>query len=254
LRICPVSGDLSILIGVRIIGVVIRTHRRPLPCPTTNSKSIIAVCISIHIRPQQLHSTTVRPAMNPTHFVAQHLPARDGYTWTLPSRLGAMLAEVESIFGERDMSYTVLGIEFGPEVPMLWYPGNRKHIVIQLAKNAVNDTELALYQLAHECVHLLAPTGGEAAPVLEEGLATVFSEDYIAREFSRKGITNLPSYVQAAALTRQLLAHDPQAIHKLRALEPCFSRLTPAHFESALCEVDCSLIQQLLTRFDRAGV
>ena len=190
--------------------------------------------------------------MNPTHFIAQQLPSRDGYTWTLPSRLSAILAEVEGRYGERDRSYTVLGIEFGPETPMLWYPGSRKHIVVQLALNALDDTALALYQLAHECVHLLSPTGGVNAPVLEEGLATIYSEEYVAREFNRTGLTNIASYIHAASLVRQLLQHDDQAIPKLRALEPSFVRLTSEHFQRVLAGVDGVLVQQLLTRFDRA--
>src|SRR5437763_183874 len=127
--------------------------------------------------------------MNASHFVAEHRSARDGFTWTLPSRLGALLNEAERLYGERDRSYTILGVEFGPGDPQIWFPGNRRHIVIQLADNALENTALAVYQLAHETIHLLSPTGTANAPVLEEGLATAFAEGVVARDFSRTGMT-----------------------------------------------------------------
>ena len=59
LRIRPDSGHPSSPLGVRIIGVAIRTYRRPLPCPTSDSESIMAACISIHIRTQRVRLITV---------------------------------------------------------------------------------------------------------------------------------------------------------------------------------------------------
>lgn len=47
---------------------------------------------------------------------------KHGFTWTLPSRLGDMLADAEMMFGERDHSWTILGIEFALTGPMIWYP------------------------------------------------------------------------------------------------------------------------------------
>jgi hypothetical protein len=47
-----------------------------------------------------------------------------GFGWTLTSRLGDTLKLAESVYGKRDESWTILGVEFsssGP--PQLWYPG-----------------------------------------------------------------------------------------------------------------------------------
>lgn len=185
------------------------------------------------------------------HFCAVELDERDGYTFTLPSRLGRMLLEVETLYGKRDPSWTILGIEFGPGTPQLWYPGNRKNIVIQLATNALDDTSLACYQLAHECVHLLSPTGGNHAPVFEEGLATVFSEDYVKRVFDREIPAGLPSYSAAAALVRELLLIDSQSILKLRSVEPAFTLFTEDTFVKAEVPAPPELIRRLLTPFQR---
>ena len=60
-------------------------------------------------------------------------PMSDGtWTWTLASRLGDMLHMAEELFAPRDYSYTILGIEFVSGIPQIWYPGSRRHIIIQL--------------------------------------------------------------------------------------------------------------------------
>jgi hypothetical protein len=187
-----------------------------------------------------------------SHYIAVSLPENTGFTWTLVSRLGAMLHEIEGLYGRRDMSWTPIGVEFGPETPQLWFPGNCKNIAIQLAPNARWDNVLACYQLAHECVHLLAPDGRDGAPVLEEGLATVYSEDYIARNFNRAGLTNFQSYADAATKVRQLLALNPDAIKALRQIEPCFKQMTASTFVAAgLHTAPESLVNDLLTPFYR---
>ena len=86
--------------------------------------------------------------------VAQRLSCDSGYTWTLASRLSEMLHMAEELFGVRDCSYTILGIEFGPDNPRIWYPGSRRHIIIQLALSAATNRWKAYYQMAHETVHL----------------------------------------------------------------------------------------------------
>lgn len=187
-----------------------------------------------------------------THFIAAALPTNDGFTWTLMSRFGHMLTEITSLYGHRDMTWTPVGVEFGPSGPQLWYPGNCRNVAIQLAMNAVDDNALACYQLAHECVHLLAPTGKAVAPVIEEGLATVFSEDYVRQIFGLPSFTRLPSYIDAATKVRQLQAVDAHAIKSLRAVEPSFVKMTSATFAAAgLHSVPSTLIDELLAPFAR---
>lgn len=194
----------------------------------------------------------IETAMLDSHYIAASRSENDGYTWTLVSRLGAMLSEIEGLYGRRDMSWTPIGVEFGPECPQLWFPGNCKHIAIQLAPNARWDNVLACYQLAHECVHLLAPDGHSGAPVLEEGLATVFAEDFVARNFNRSGLTQLQSYVDAASKVRQLLALDPEAIKSLRNVEPCFKKMTASTFGMAGLNFGPEgLVKDLLVPFHR---
>ena len=98
--------------------------------------------------------------------------------WTLTTLFGEFLHEAEERFGARDMTYTPLGLEFDGAAPHLWFPGDRHHISIVLTEAARFDPAEALFELAHETVHMLAPTSGRSeAPVFEEGLATLFAHE-----------------------------------------------------------------------------
>lgn len=160
-------------------------------------------------------------------FAAVPLDAREScWTWTLTTRLGDLLAKAEGIYGPRDLEYTPLGIEFGGDRPGLWYPGSCKFISIRLSDSARTDPNRAFFQLAHEVVHLLSPSGGSHAPVLEEGLATAFSHDQSALN----GVdfhSASAEYLEAEALTRQLLTIRPDAVLQLRKCQPAFTRMTP---------------------------
>lgn len=141
--------------------------------------------------------------------------------------MGLFLNEAEEEFGPRDYSYTPLGVEFGGANPRTWYPGDRRHVAIVLSENALKDRARAIFQLAHEVIHLLAPTGGPGATVIEEGLATLFSHRKSAALQLRYTSAADNRYMKAEALVSELLRHDMSAIRRVRKIEPAFSRLTP---------------------------
>ncbi len=144
----------------------------------------------------------------------------DGYSWTLVSRLGFMLRMAEEMYGPRDKDYTILGIEFVGDNPRLWYPGNCKHVAVQLGEKAMNNLDQACYQLAHECVHLLCPTGGAGANYLEEGLATYNSAHYMKTQMAQPNWrATLPSYIRAEALVRKIMEADSGSIKRMRQTE-----------------------------------
>lgn len=153
-------------------------------------------------------------------------PIPGGYAYTLTTRLGHMLLEAEKLYGPRDLNYTILGVEFFGDHPQLWYPNNCKHIAIQLTPAASQDMEQGCYQLAHECIHLLTPTGRAGANVLEEGLATHFAHQYVLSNFQRAMQPTMAGYARAEQLARELLNLDPYAIKELRKVEPVISRIT----------------------------
>jgi hypothetical protein len=135
--------------------------------------------------------------------VARAIPG--GFSYTLASRLAQLLSKAETKFGPRDKSFSVGGVEFHDGAPQHWFPGKASYVVVQLNLQAMLDVTRALFQLAHECVHLLDPAPGEAN-TLEEGLATVFSLDFLKEELKVDDYpTGDPKYDRAVALVRGLL-------------------------------------------------
>ena len=142
-----------------------------------------------------------------------------GYSLTLTSRLGLILREIETLYGPHNKEYTILGIEFEENGPQIWYPGNNKNIIIQLSTGAQFDLPMAIYQLSHEAVHLLTPSGGAHSLVLEEGLATLFAWRYVKKvtgvDFRKR---SSKKYYEAGVLVEKLLKSNPDFIIKARAL------------------------------------
>lgn len=177
-------------------------------------------------------------------------PIDGGYKYTLTTRIGAMLTEIEALFGPRDLNWTLLGFEFSEDGPQIWYPGNHSHIVIQISPDCLGDDIRAYYQLAHECVHLLAPLRGAHATVFEEGIATMYSQDYIYKLFGRTNFTQDEKYINAASATRELLRLSPDSIRTLRNVQPRFNEMTATTFETAgLKNIPLSLRETLLATF-----
>src|SRR5688572_16155643 len=105
-------------------------------------------------------------------------PITGGYSWTVTTKLGHILRTAEAKYGERDKSYTLLGVEFTTEGgPQIWYPGNCKNIAVQITMECYYDIDRAVFQVAHEVIHCLGPSGRQNANFLEEGLANLFSID-----------------------------------------------------------------------------
>lgn len=191
-----------------------------------------------------------QPAPLPALFQCSRHLAGYGFTWTLASRLADMLARAEALYGPRDPAWTFTGVEFHDGRPQTWFPGDGKYVVIQLGFNALADHVLACYQLAHECIHLLSPLKNLAAPRIEEGLAVVFSDDYVQRMFNRVQMTRDANYLSSAALVRELLAIAPTAIAKLRAVQMGFNDMTSETFDFAgLSHVPLDLRAMLLAPF-----
>ena len=134
-------------------------------------------------------------------------------------------------------------------------PGDRSHLIIHLDMNCLVDRHDAYRQLAHECVHLLSPTGKADANVLEEGLAVFFEQWYMHYIFGEGwwlGEINIASYADALAKTKQLLALDPDIIKKIRLCQPVIARITPEQILEQCSIVPEELAQALTQKFSRA--
>lgn len=175
-----------------------------------------------------------------------------GFSWTLTSKLGDILTQAEQAFGKRDMTWTILGVEFYhlPN-PQVWYPGNRNHISIQLTINCLTNFNEGVYQLAHEVVHCLSPTGGRfPATVLEEGIATFFAVDYATRN-GHGDYSHIadPRYLNAFNLYQQLTTISPNIIRDIRLSHPTISQLTALDLTNFNNQIPADLADQLTNVF-----
>ena len=152
----------------------------------------------------------------------------DTYSLTLAQLTSVFLNEIESLLGPRDPNYTYVGLEFDttPNAsPRIWFPhvGHpdrdeakpSNHIIIRLTETAQSNANLAIWQLAHECVHLIDPWNikreGRPSNYLEEGIATWYQNTII-----QNIPNNLPQYLEAKSLVEPHMPQLAQTIKHLR--------------------------------------
>lgn len=180
------------------------------------------------------------------------------YTWTTATRLGDALAYAEERYGQRDMSWTLLGVEFAAtEAPQIWYPsmGRGRNIVVQLTEPAARNEKQALFQLSHEVIHLLSPNGPDLrASVLEEGLAAYNSIEYVRAT----GLAIAPSYISSpsyeaayASVVELEAAHPDFAagIRRLRETHGGLSGLSAGDLSAVFPRISTALAQRLAKPF-----
>ena len=178
------------------------------------------------------------------------------YKWTLTSRLGQMLQDAECSFGPRDCSYTLLGIEFIENGPQIRYRDNCRQHIIQLSFSAAEDMSQVCYQLAHETIHLLAPTGGKNATNLEEGVACYFAQDYMEKELNEPKCKWKPGadeeeYTKALKAVKPLIKENPDSIRKLRKIQPSFADMKPENIKEVFPKLKQEEINFLLEKFNK---
>jgi hypothetical protein len=171
--------------------------------------------------------------MPPLHPIAPQTPAEKAAgQWTIASRVADALAVAESRFGPRDGTFRLLGYIFDGKIPRLGTDLAQKTLLLLLADYTEQDFNQAIYQLSHEVVHMLAPVGSGRPTYLEEGLATLFSEQYTHQATGLMYGSPIPSYTVARDAVRKFMADD-QTMRALRAIQPTFSAVTPAMLKAA---------------------
>ena len=149
------------------------------------------------------------------------------YSLTLAQLTSVFIAEIERQLGPRDPNYTYVGLEFDttpnakPRICFLniGYPGHEtdngsNHIVIRLTADAQDDANIAIWQLARQCVHLIDPwnTEVEGRPTnyLEAGLAAWYQNTII------QGIPLEPAYEEARSLVAPYMPGLAEVVKHLR--------------------------------------
>ena len=149
------------------------------------------------------------------------------YSLTLAQLTSVFISEIERLLGPRDPNFTYVGLEFDttPDAkPHIWflntgYPGHEtengsNHIVIRLTANAQTDANLAIWQLARQCLHLIDPWNIEVerrpTNYLEEGLAAWYQNTII------QNIPLDPRYEEAKSLVEPCMPELATAIKHIR--------------------------------------
>ena len=192
-------------------------------------------------------------------------PRKDGSHWamTLPVYASQFLTHAEHLFGPRDPSFTVVGIEVDTtpgKRPRIWYPDSglaqddperrSRHVVVRLGPNALTDPARAKWQLAHECLHLLDPwnkkVDGRPASWLEEGLAAWFQNSRVPEAEWHEG-----RYALAEDLVSPLMEELPNAVKLIRRkLALRISEITPKVLQDNCLGVSQEVAQKLCQPFN----
>lgn len=166
-----------------------------------------------------------------------------------------MLNKAEEMFGERDRSWTFIGIEFYNDGPyIMYYPNKRISIVLSKdCSTLIPGFPQLYYQLSHEVCHLLYPTGKKDANVLNEGISTYFSKVYLDILFPNNdyAIENIKKsrYSRAYTLVEKLLSLDPNSIKKIRSINPNISYVTKEEISLLNFELNDEEIKELIANF-----
>ena len=122
------------------------------------------------------------------------------FLWSLQNDL---LALAERNLGSRDLSKTIYQPTFAPDGPRLINSPTLDGAFAQLSMNAAGYWPTAVFELAHETVHLLNPTVGYTN-WLEEGIAVAFSAIALVNYNLPVIRPNLATYVEALTLVQDL--------------------------------------------------
>lgn len=150
------------------------------------------------------------------------------------SRADELIALAEQMFGPMALNWEYAGVTFSNHPPHLSYEPDTSRVQISLSLRTTEDNLQRDFQLAHEVCHLLYPSADPGHPskpqtiVLNEGISTYFSvlvvNDAYGEETGMQVLENLemhsPKYFNALMLTTRLMQLDPDAIKKVRAIQP----------------------------------
>lgn len=158
---------------------------------------------------------------------------------------------VETLFGKKNPEFDFVGILLNDDAPCLYFPleyAERK-VEIRITNDCEYNLVKAVFQVSHECVHLLYPNLWGSSTYLEEGIATFFSHWYTNKHYGPIRISN-KKYLVAANMAMALFQRFPNLIKELRGMEPNIARITKDMILAfSPAPIDESLAGALATNF-----
>lgn len=175
---------------------------------------------------------------------------REQFDSTLRQWADEIIPAIEMKYGKINPNFEFIGVELLRRKPQTFFPafGAGKLVTIRLNITTVNNDAQALFQLAHECVHLLDPTKLGNAPVLEEGLASINSIEYVRRLSPIFGNGD-NRYDMAAAVAQEALSINPDFVRNLRGADVPFAEMTPELILQECTGLNAGLAEALCAKF-----
>lgn len=168
-----------------------------------------------------------------------------------------MSSQIESLYGPGRDDWIVRFVVFADEeAPCIFYPdGFAKTVGVRLVDRALDNIDYAKFQLAHELVHCLAPSGGVHGNVAEEGMAAFYQTLYSCQYLGNRVVVGDKRYKSALNALLRLLSKHGNVLIKLREIEPNIWKWTSDTFTLAGVKADPELKKSLLTPFaDYKGI
>jgi hypothetical protein len=158
-----------------------------------------------------------------------------------------LLSIAEEHFGTRDGMFTISDPVFGETWSQIRFARAGKTAWVRLSTNAAGYWPTAVFELAHECVHLLNPVIGDVN-LLEEGFAVAFQR-LVAPSLSGVEISVAPAtYLEAERLVRQLDKNVFHAGKLIRQHLGALSTATPAGLRRLFPNADRDLLDRLTAK------
>lgn len=160
--------------------------------------------------------------------------------------------EIESMFGPATNEWELKGIVFKDEdsSPCIFFPKDTPGaVMIHLTANAVHNIEYAKFQLAHEIVHCLSPSGTSSTNVFEEGMAAWYQQRLATLELDNRVQLGDKRYAAARILFNRMQKKCKDAVKSLRLIEPNMWKINKATFIRANVCLNAGLISLLTMPF-----
>ncbi len=131
--------------------------------------------------------------------------------WDLQMKL---LSKAEDLLGPRDVTKTICQPQFTDDGPRLRNTADLRGAFTELSRASEYNWHTALFEMAHETIHLLNPTVGNTN-YLEEGVAVYFSLS-LAPEYRAHVHNSHPKYQEALKLVKLLHVSPFEAAKLIR--------------------------------------
>lgn len=162
--------------------------------------------------------------------------------------------ELENMFGPATDEMSFGGVYSNAsdnDGPCIYYPYDYpREVMVQLVGLALRDKNVARFQLAHEMVHCLSPSGKVSAKVFEEGAAAWYQQRLSTKEMNGIVMLGNPRYMAARKLYMKLCKKNKDAIKRLRQIQPKMWEISGETFSAAGLSVSAELQKGLLCSFE----